>query len=352
MDKDNYKSHAFRVPFQVIRKTYIESIQSENSYLKSVIENSLVYIDAIQQGRTDFFRNPTLQSHRLLDQLLDLNKKLAQQRQEEQEQKWINHGITRFIDILQKENHNLDKLTDQVIAELVRYMEINQGGIFVATQEAGTTYLDMLSCYAYERKKHLQKRIVPGEGLLGQAFLERQTVYLTQLPPDYIKITSGLGEVSPRSLLIIPLIVKHEVMGAVELASLEIIPPYKINFAEKLAEHLASVISSVRINEQTSGLLKEFQQYSEELNAQSEEMRQNLEELQSIQEELARKSKEIERLRETEKERSEKQLDSQKKIMEKVNRNFQTKEEHYKKRIEDLESLLHYSKHSGSRTAL
>jgi PAS domain S-box-containing protein len=116
---------------------------------------------------------------------------------------------------------------------------------------------------------------------------------MTEVPNNYVNITSGLGSSNPRCLLIVPLRFNDMVYGVIEMASFSVYQPFQINFIEKVAESIASTISTVKVNLRTIKLLEESKLKSEELAAQEEEMRQNMEELQTTQEESARRELEM-----------------------------------------------------------
>jgi PAS domain S-box-containing protein len=224
-------------------------------------------------------------------QMRDQMKKIST---EEKQRHWVTEGLAKFGEVLRQRNNNMKVFSDLIISSLVTYMNTNQGALYLINEEnPGDVYIELTGCYAYGRKKHLEQRIELGEGLTGQVALEKSTLYMTSIPKDYIKITSGLGEALPRNLLIVPLKLDGRVLGLVEVASFETIQPYQIEFVERLAESIASTVVSVRISERTQKLLNETQTQAEQMRAQEEEMRQSMEELTTTQEEMQRILKEV-----------------------------------------------------------
>jgi GAF domain-containing protein len=227
--------------------------------------------------------------NKLADALIAMQQKLRSINEEEQKRKWANEGLARFVDILRKNQHNLQQLGDEITATLVQYTHSIQGGLYVINDnDPSKPVIELLSLYAFNIKKYQQQKILPGEGLIGQAYLEKDTVYLKEIPEDYIRITSGLGDANPRNLLIVPFKLDDKVYGLVELASFHLYQPHEIAFVEKLGETLASTLASVKANQQTRRLLEESKMAAEALRAQEEEMRQNMEELTATQEEMQR----------------------------------------------------------------
>ncbi|RAW03449.1 GAF domain-containing protein [Pseudochryseolinea flava] len=210
----------------------------------------------------------------------------------ERNRNWSNEGLAQFREIMGAHT-SIKPMCEELIGKLIRYLGANQGGIFVENQ---TQELEMVACYAYERKKYLNKIILPGEGLLGQCFLERQRIYITKIPDNYINITSGLGSSNPKSILIVPLKLKDEIVGVLEIASFNPFPAYRLEFVDRVAEALAQSISSIRVSEETKGLLDNALQREGEMKSQEERMRQSMEELYVTQEDMRKMNLEMEDL--------------------------------------------------------
>lgn len=212
-------------------------------------------------------------------------------RKEDEQRNWIAEGLAKFGEILRADNDNIEELSYQIISNLVKYVEANQGGFYlIEDNDPGDIHLKLTACYAYERRKYADQRVDWGEGLIGACALEQETTLLTRIPSGYLNITSGLGHATPKCLLLVPLKVNDEVHGVLEIASFTVFEKYQVEFIEKVAESIASTISGVKINIRTAQLLKESRLQAEALASQEEQMRQNMEELQATQEEAARQA--------------------------------------------------------------
>jgi PAS domain S-box-containing protein len=276
------------------RESAIAALQMEKQL--GMVDVNIAFADNISQGNLKANYNAE-NPDALGSSLINMRESLLKAAEREDREKFTNVGLARIGEILRMHAENLDTLCDNIIEEIVKYMKANQGSIFVMeSTSAHTEYLRLMSARAWDRKKFMQKNIDLGEGLVGQAAIEKHTIFMTKVPDRYITITSGLGEANPNCILIVPLKAEDVVVGVIELASFKIYQEYEIKFLEKVGESIASTIITTRNNQKNKELLEKSNLLTEQMRAQEEEMRQNLEEMQATQEEMHRKNKEIERL--------------------------------------------------------
>ena len=271
--------------------------QNINS-MAEILQNATDFTTKIGEGKLDAEYRGLDEDHdnSLASSLLQMREKMQSSAKADKERSWVNEGLAKFADILRNNNDNIQELSYQIISNLVKFMEANQGALFVLNEpedENEEPKIILESAYAYERRKRIKKEIAIGEGLVGQSVQEGDRIYLTEVPEDYVEIKSGLGETLPRCVLIVPLKINEEIKGVVEIASIQEIPEYKIDFVEKLGENIASTISNAKTNERTKKLLAESQEMTEQMRSQEEEMRQNMEEMEATQEEMGRAQTEM-----------------------------------------------------------
>jgi PAS domain S-box-containing protein len=253
------------------------------------VKTATDFADKVGNGELSAKYNENFIDDVLAKALLNMHGKLIKAANEEERRTWATLGLANFGELLRNEQ-DFRELSNNVISYLVKYLGANQGALFIVNEDNNSdVHLELSAAYAWGRQKFVEKRIGLGEGVAGQAWQEGHTIYLKEVPSNYVKITSGLGEANPRSILVVPLKVDKKIFGVIELASFKTYEKFEIALAEKLAESTASAISSVKITEHTKGLLAHAQQQAEELRSQEEEMRQNMEELSATQEEISRR---------------------------------------------------------------
>ena len=278
--------------------------QNETAIINNMIDNlkqSSEFIKKISNGNFDVEwnglneENKSLNEHNIAGELVNMRVEMEKVKVNDEMRIWETEGLSKFSNTVRVHQHNISELGNNIISDLVKYMKANQGGLFILNADnESDKHLELLSCYAYDSKKYNDKRIEIGQGLIGQTVKEKKTLHLSEIPSNYMQITSGLGEATPKNLLIIPLKVNEQVEGVLELASFNEFKKHEVEFLEKLGEIIASGIMMLNTNDRTKVLLENSQAQEEEMRAQEEEMRQNMEELQATQEEMSRQKSELE----------------------------------------------------------
>ncbi|HYG19060.1 MAG TPA: PAS domain S-box protein, partial [Ohtaekwangia sp.] len=248
----------------------------------------------IGEGKYDTEFKPASENDILGMSLITMRKNLVENERQDKERNWIVRGVAEISEILRMHDA-IDELGDDVIKFILGKIGAIQGAFYVVNDEVSPVLIELRASYAYNRKKYLKAKFKLAEGLVGQAAAEKDTIMRTEIPDDYVTITSGiLGDQRPGCVLIVPLITNDEVYGVLEFAGFKRFDNSQVNFVKELSLILARTIFNIKVNERTRRLLAESQEMSNELKEKQEVLRQNAEEMQATQEELQRSNQKLE----------------------------------------------------------
>lgn len=280
----------FPEPLSIFTKDEIGAAKSALNNLVERVRTAVDFSNELGEGNLTAEYNQGYRDDVLAKSIMTMQKELLAADKKQREINWLNEGLAEFNDILKNESENLEVLADQMISSIIHYVGANQGALFIRDEEQ----LTAIATYAYGKKKFVDNKIQIGQGLVGQCAIEQEHIHMTDIPQEYLKITSGLGEATPTNLIIFPLKRNTQVMGVLEIASFNNFSYLHIQYLNKISESIASILSSKKTSEKTLELLAEAREKSATLSAHEEELRQNSEELQATQEEMERQKHELE----------------------------------------------------------
>ncbi|MFN8439005.1 MAG: hypothetical protein U0V72_15450 [Cytophagales bacterium] len=192
-----------------------------------------------------------------------VNDEFILMREKEAQAMWLNEGLAKYADISRQYN-TLEEFGEHTLLFLIKYLSLNQGAFYVVNDNLEIE-IKRVSTYAYDRKKYVSQILKPREGLVGQAFLEQESIYLTDIPNGYMKITSGLGEATASSVYILVCKSQEKVNSLLEFASFQTLLPQQIDFLEKIGEAIGASVYFIKTNEHTQKLLNDFKEQKEHL---------------------------------------------------------------------------------------
>ncbi len=270
-----------------------EMAQNVNQ-LNESLKATALFAQEIGEGNFDADYRPVSDSDALGNALITMRDNLIEAEKRDKERNWIVTGVAEIGEIL-RASDNLQELGDEVIKYIIQKIGAVQGAFYVVNDDSEERILEMTSSFAYNRKKYLEAKFRFAEGLVGQAAAEKDSVLRTEIPDDYVTITSGiLGDAKPSCLLIVPLVAEETVYGALEFAGYKKFSNSEVKFVEELSVITARTVFNIKVNERTRNLLAESQTMSTELQEKQEILRQNAEEMQATQEELQRSNQRLE----------------------------------------------------------
>lgn len=247
---------------------YLFSVKSQLKKTEKVINNVIDLSEKIKVG--DYlWKIDEEEEHELMHAIGSMRDSLQAVAKEDEERNWILNGSSKISEILRNSN-DLVEISYDTIKQVVDIIDAVQGAFYVVSEEEGEgkeKFVEMISSYAYNRRKYINSKFKIGEGLVGQSILEKDTVHRTEIPKDYVTITSGiLGDNRPSALLFVPLITEGEVFGVIEIASFKQFSELQIKFLETLSDVIARTLFNIRANEKNLKLLEEVNRSQKRTN--------------------------------------------------------------------------------------
>jgi signal transduction histidine kinase/CheY-like chemotaxis protein/HAMP domain-containing protein len=213
------------------------------------------------------------------------------------EQDWLKTNLARFTRMLQGQRDPMT-VSKMILSELAPLVNAEHGVFYSMIGPNGKPALLVFQAgYAYRQRKNLPKEFHLGQGLVGQCALEKRRIVVTQVPADYIRINSALGESPPANIVVLPVLFEGDVRAVIELASFRPFSPTHMDFLDQLTESIGIVLNTIDANSRTEDLLKQSQSLANELQSQQDQLRRTNEELAEKARQLVQQNTEIEQRR-------------------------------------------------------
>ncbi|HEY4219159.1 MAG TPA: HAMP domain-containing protein [Gemmatimonadaceae bacterium] len=287
-------------------KGLTDSVNAMANSLTAQVRNIADVATSVTKG--DLTRQISVEAQGELDELkANINQMIGNLREtteRNQEQDWLKTNLAKFSRMMQGQK-DLESVSRLIMSELTPLVSAHHGAFFMVDNEAGGAMLKLIASYAYRQRKHVANRFAIGEGLVGQAALEKQPILLQNVPDDYIQITSGLGEAPPRNIIVLPILFEGEVKAVIELASFLPFSQIHQMFLDQLTESIGVVLNMIQANMRTEELLEQSQKLTQELQSQSKELQQQQDELKRSNTELEAQARTLRQSEELLKEQQE-----------------------------------------------
>ncbi|MFC3447879.1 HAMP domain-containing protein [Amycolatopsis speibonae] len=225
----------------------------------------------------------------LKDNINQMIANLKETTRANREQDWLKTNLARLSALMQG-HRDLASVASLILSELTPLVSAQQGAFFLAREdEQEETVLESIATYGLA-KSQAGLRFSPGESLIGQAAVDRRTILVHEAPPEYALISSGLGSAAPVNVIVLPVLFQGEVLGVLELATINAFSTVHIDLLEQLKETIAVNVSTIQSNSRTEALLTESQRLAQELRARSEQLQAQQRELRRSNTDLAEKA--------------------------------------------------------------
>ncbi|WP_375766794.1 HAMP domain-containing protein [Archangium gephyra] len=293
-------------------KDLTDNVNSMAGSLTTQVRSLAEVATAVAKG--DLTRSISVEAQGEMAALKDnINQMIANLRdttQKNTEQDWLKTNLARFTRLLQGQRE-LETVSKLILKELAPLVQAQHGVFYLMDGNEKMQALRLLSAYAYKERKSLANSFKLGEGLVGQCALEKDRILLTDVPDDYIRINSGLGEAKPLNIVVLPVIFEGQVKAVIELASFYRFSETHLSFLDQLTESIGIVLNTIAAGMRTEELLKQSQSLADELRSQQQELtetnrrlEQQAKSLQASEERLKQQQEELQQTNEELEERS------------------------------------------------
>ena len=229
----------------------------------------------------------------LKDNINEMIRNLKETTQKNAQQDWLKTNLARFTRLLQGQR-DLSAVTTLILSELAPLVHAHHGVFYMMDSQESDARLRMIASYGYRSSRKLPTSFLPGEGLVGQCAVEKQRVWLTNVPRDYIQISSGLGAAPPTNIVVLPILFEQQVKAVIEIASLERFTETHLSFLDQLMESIGVVLNTIEANSRTESLLTQSQSLAQELQQTNLELAEKARLLSEQNIEVERKNREVE----------------------------------------------------------
>ena len=205
----------------------------------------------------------------LKDNINEMIRNLRDTTRKNMEQDWLKTNLAKFSRMLQGQR-DLAAVSQLILSDLAPLVTAHHGVFYLMDASGDEAVLKLLASYAYKDRNAVADEFRVGEGLVGQCAVDRRMVLINSVPPDYVQISSGLGEASPRNIVVLPVLFEGEVRAVLELATFDEFDEIRLTFLEQLAETIGIVLNTIGANMRTEELLRQSQALTENLQSQQD----------------------------------------------------------------------------------
>jgi HAMP domain-containing protein len=207
----------------------------------------------------------------LKDNINEMIRNLKETTQKNAQQDWLKTNLARFTRLLQGQR-DLQAVTKLILSELAPLVSAHHGVFYMMDSQEMDARLRMIASLRLPFQPQAATSFLPGEGLVGQCALEKTRIWLTDVPRDYIVVSSGLGSAPPTNIVVLPILFEQQVKAVIEIASLDRFTETHLSFLDQLMESIGVVLNTIEANSRTESLLTQSQSLAQELQQTNQEL--------------------------------------------------------------------------------